>query len=248
MAAFEAALRFESALRERLIAKLSRDSSWWRDKIPSNIRGEANLRRKRDRSSSFAARVQYHQIYYCYLDDLLKILLHNYQEYFAGLTEPRPQDLSNRFEELVALRNRIAHGRLLLPDEGRRVNSLVAELSAALDVSSVIEFITFEDPLEICLDGRAYISEVQARMADGLQPDPPSALTRVRGASTLQESFDDVELQVFGRLEAALVGAAAIEKLPGFRLEVARIAKQIHEQGLISASEQALARVCKELE
>jgi hypothetical protein len=105
-------IRFETSLRERIISVLGSEVAWWKRRIPEEVRSNAEKRRSKDRESPFAPSFKYHQIYYCYLDDLRSVVVSRLNR--ASFSIDSDRDLVPRFDELVALRNRLAHGRLLV--------------------------------------------------------------------------------------------------------------------------------------
>src|SRR6266516_2465022 len=150
-------LGFETALRESLIVRFSPTIDWWKSCVPATIRTEASERRRRDKASTFAPKWTYHQLYYCYLEDLKQIVQRAAHLLFES--HPKASDLTPRFEELLVLRNRVAHGRLLNHKEADRVKVLVSELETLLRIDPEPKALSFEDPEALRSTAQTYFND-----------------------------------------------------------------------------------------
>lgn len=220
--------RFETQLRERIISAFASTPAWWRQCVPGDAKAKAPERRERDRESGFAPRLHYHQIYYCYLEDLKLIITskRNRPLFSASSAE----DLSVRLSELVALRNRAAHGRLLTPSERDRVVALISELSVALGLNADLAALTLEDPVSLISDALGYIDVIVAASKSGDCPPDPLALEALRDSAALDARLDPA---LSGRLAEAIERVRAWRAracLAGHRLELMKAASVFLEQ------------------
>jgi hypothetical protein len=123
-----------------------------------------------------------------------------------------------RFEELLVLRNRVAHGRLLTDAEAKRVQVLTRELRVMLGLRGDPDRLTFEDPISTFLDARGYFEEAVENLRQASPPKTPTALTALLSSSAGQEALAPGEFSDI-RTAANWLGAQSqIRRTPGYRL------------------------------
>jgi hypothetical protein len=231
MEAFGHLLDFETALRETLIARLSPTQDWWKAFVPDPVRKSASERRQRDRESSFAPMWTYHQIYFCYLEDLRQIIQRASSLLFEK--EPKAIDLASRFEEVVALRNRAAHGRLLSESEADRVEQLTNELRQLLRIDGEPVALSLEDPEELRAKAKEYFRRAIDRLGTAELPEPPGPLASLIGAPSTQDEVKQEDLATLVAATGWLRDMSARSRTPGYRLDARRELEKERETGLV---------------
>lgn len=229
--ALEIMLRFETALRERVLAEYGQEARWWKRRVPNPIRVAASDRRARDRASPFASALSYHELYYCYIDDLKQIITQANNS--VDFLPPGDKDLVPRFDELTALRNRAAHGRLLTVDEATRATQIANELTTLLALS-LPEQLTFEDPKGTARLAVSYLRAISDEGACSDVPSSPEPIARLMRSPVASERVPDHLLAVCDEVVRWVGEVRRLDGKPGFRLDIARLRKDVERDGLLA--------------
>jgi hypothetical protein len=118
---------FENTVREVVKERLELafKADWWEKGVHSKVRNLAESRQKKALENSWLEGDNVSLLSFAEFGDLASIISHNW-EHFSDLV-PSQHWLRQRFDELEQARNYIAHNRLLLPDEFRRIEMYVAD-------------------------------------------------------------------------------------------------------------------------
>ncbi|MBK7340794.1 MAG: hypothetical protein IPJ64_12365 [Saprospiraceae bacterium] len=116
---------FENSVRdiikERLKDKYTTD--WWEKGVPKTVRDFAQKRQEEAQLNSWLEGDNTEIIEFTQFGHLSDIITHNWNN-FSDLI-PTQHWLKQRFDELEKARNYIAHNRLLLPSEFRRIEQYI---------------------------------------------------------------------------------------------------------------------------
>lgn len=119
---------FENSVRQLIGQRLTelRGSDWWTtEAVPNKVRALADSRRDRANGNSWLEGEKSDPLQFIEFGHLADIIIANWDE-FADLV-PSQHWLKQRMDELEQARNYIAHNRLLMPGEFRRLESHVAD-------------------------------------------------------------------------------------------------------------------------
>jgi hypothetical protein len=119
MNSFENAVR--ELIKERLKEKYSTD--WWEKGTPKSVRDFAQKRQEIAKDNSWLEGDNAELIEFTEFGHLSDIILHNWAD-FSDLI-PTQHWVKQRLDELEKARNYIAHNRLLLPSEFRRIEQYI---------------------------------------------------------------------------------------------------------------------------
>lgn len=211
---FNEILEFETSLREHIVGRIGPE---WRRRVPGDVKKNAKEVQERDRESAFAQSSKYHQVYYCYLDDLKKIVTckANAASFFAQ----GAQEITVRFDELVALRNRAAHGRFLREPECDRVGTIVRELGELLSLEFP-ESLTEEDPVLLCVCAQAYVQNLAVALDERSLPEGPVAIANLMRASCID--LDEADSDLLRAVHKFAEGCASIPEHQGYKILIAK--------------------------
>lgn len=243
--ALRVALLFEAKLREKIVGAFGQDPGWWKRRVPPKPRSSADERRAKDRESPYAPSLKYHQIYYCYLDDLRAIVISGSNA--DTFRESIVKDLQPRFDELLSLRNRAAHGRFLTTRESHRVLTLVEELEMLLALSSEIKRLSMEDPAALIANLNTYVCEAFLALRDTDIPAPPAPIDAVLESPALSSVLSESHVASLEALGELLKGLQALRQRPGYRIEVARRCQVADTATLEVASRELMAFLSERL-
>ena len=118
---------FENSVRSLIRDRLQERHglSWWTEKIPKKVRVFAEARQNEAQKASWLVGEKRDVLGFIEFGHLADIVSSNWDD-FSDLI-PSQQWLKQRLEELEKSRHFIAHNRLLLPDEFRRIEMYVAD-------------------------------------------------------------------------------------------------------------------------
>ena len=118
---------FENSVREVVRERLEQKhgANWWKQGVPKKIRVHAESRQKADARDSWLEGEAVDPLSFVEFGDLARIIANAWEE-FRDLV-PSQHWLQQRFDELEKTRNFIAHNRLLLPGEFRRIEMYIAD-------------------------------------------------------------------------------------------------------------------------
>jgi Swt1-like HEPN len=118
---------FENAVREVVRTRLEEKhaADWWEKGVPKKVRDLAESRRQSAKDNSWLEGASSELLSFAEFGQLASIIVENWSE-FSDLI-PSQQWLSQRFGELEQARNFIAHNRLLLPTEFRRIEMYIED-------------------------------------------------------------------------------------------------------------------------
>ena len=112
---------FENAVREVVQSCLEEKhaADWWEKGVPKKVRDLAESRKQSAKDNSWLEGDSTGFLSFAEFGQLAAIIVENWTD-FSDLI-PSQQWLTQRFSELEQARNFIAHNRLLLPSESRRL-------------------------------------------------------------------------------------------------------------------------------
>lgn len=118
---------FENSVRELIKERLreSFDVDWWEKGIPKSIREFAQKRHLSAKQNSWLEGDNTEFIEFVEFGHLSDIITHNW-DIFSDLI-PTQHWIKQRLDELEKARNYIAHNRLLLPSEFRRIEQYITD-------------------------------------------------------------------------------------------------------------------------
>ncbi|CEJ89120.1 conserved hypothetical protein [Hyphomicrobium sp. GJ21] len=119
---------FENSVRQLIAQRLSerRGADWWAtDAVPNKVRSVSDSRRAAATSNSWLEGEKSDPLQFVEFGQLADIVISNWDE-FSDLV-PTQHWLKQRMDELEQARNYIAHNRLLMPGEFRRLESHVTD-------------------------------------------------------------------------------------------------------------------------
>lgn len=116
---------FENSVRELIKARLIEkfDTDWWEKGVPKSTRDFAEKRQNEASQNSWLEGDNTELIEFTQFGHLSDIVTQNWTD-FSDLI-PTQHWLRQRFDELEKARNYIAHNRLLLPSEFRRIEQYI---------------------------------------------------------------------------------------------------------------------------
>jgi hypothetical protein len=136
--AYRLLFTLEIRLRELILAELSKAEGrhWWRRRVPSDVRKECLENFRAERSVGGLDHYPHTFLYYANFASLRKILEEktNWLNVFANIFG-RKDIFSVHFTELDALRNKIAHNRLISAGDLQRLKIYINELEQAITPS-----------------------------------------------------------------------------------------------------------------
>ncbi|WP_410630499.1 Swt1 family HEPN domain-containing protein [Amycolatopsis sp. cmx-4-83] len=117
---------FENSVRELIKSRLTeKDSNWWDECVPGNIRKNAETRKKDTDENSWLEGAASDILGFVDFSGLSSIILGNWPE-FEDLI-PSQHWLKQRFDELERARNFVAHNRMLSDPEFARLEMYVGD-------------------------------------------------------------------------------------------------------------------------
>jgi hypothetical protein len=118
---------FENSVREVVKDRLEEQHGldWWEKGVPKKVRDLAESRKLEAEKNSWLEGDKKGLITFAEFGDLASIIISNWED-FADLV-PSQQWLKQRFDELEQARNFIAHNRMLLPSEFRRIEMYISD-------------------------------------------------------------------------------------------------------------------------
>lgn len=125
---------FENAIRQLIRERLEENfgSNWWDEKVPAKIRGQAELRLKRDTENSWLEGQKGTGLFYIEFGHLADIIVANWPCFEDVI--PTQHWVKQRLDEIEQARNFIAHNRLLLPGEFARLEVYVGDWNRQVGV------------------------------------------------------------------------------------------------------------------
>ena len=116
---------FENSVREMVQTRLEEKhgADWWEKGIPKKVKDLAESRRQSAKDNSWLEGDSTALLTFAEFGHLAAIIVENWAD-FSDLI-PSQQWLTQRFGELEQTRNFIAHNRLLLPSEFRRIEMYI---------------------------------------------------------------------------------------------------------------------------
>lgn len=116
---------FENSVRDLIKERLKEkfDADWWEKGVPKNVKEFAQKRHLGTKSNSWLEGDNAEMIEFVEFGHLSDIILNNWTD-FSDLI-PTQHWLKQRMDELEKARNYIAHNRLLLPSEFRRIEQYI---------------------------------------------------------------------------------------------------------------------------
>jgi Swt1-like HEPN len=121
MYCFENSVR--TLIRERLSEKYGAD--WWNNSVPNKIHSIAESRYKSANDNSWLEGQRYDLLSFVEFGHLADIIVYKWDD-FSDLI-PSQQWIKQRMDELEQARNYIAHNRLLLPSEFKRIEMYITD-------------------------------------------------------------------------------------------------------------------------
>ncbi len=118
---------FENSVREVVRERLEETygADWWKKGVSKKIREKAESRQRNDAENSWLEGDAVDLLSFAEFGDLADIITNTWDD-FQDLV-PSQHWLRQRFEELEQARNLIAHNRLLLPGEFRRIEMYISD-------------------------------------------------------------------------------------------------------------------------
>lgn len=116
---------FENSVRDLIKARLKEkyDADWWEKGVPKSTKEFAQKRQEDAQNNSWLEGDNTELLEFTQFGHLSDIIAQNWTD-FTDLI-PTQHWLKQRFEELEKARNYIAHNRLLLPSEFRRIEQYI---------------------------------------------------------------------------------------------------------------------------
>lgn len=116
---------FENSVRELIKERLKDkyDTDWWEKGVPKSVKEFAQKRQTTAQENSWLEGDNTELIEFIEFGHLSDIIVHNWTD-FTDLI-PTQHWLKQRLDELEKARNYIAHNRLLLPSEFRRIEQYI---------------------------------------------------------------------------------------------------------------------------
>jgi hypothetical protein len=116
---------FENSVREVVQARLEEKhaADWWEKGVPKKVRDLAESRRQNAKDNSWLEGDSASLLSFAEFGQLAAIIIENWAD-FSDLI-PSQQWLNQRLGEMEQARNFIAHNRLLLPSEFRRIEMYI---------------------------------------------------------------------------------------------------------------------------
>lgn len=118
---------FENSVRELIKERLleKKGSDWWTNNVPKSVQSFAENRRKTAEKDSWLEGQKKDPMQFLEFGHLSDIIINNWED-FSDLI-PTQHWLKQRMDELEKARNFIAHNRLLLPTEFKRIEMYVRD-------------------------------------------------------------------------------------------------------------------------
>lgn len=118
---------FENAVRELVKERLKEkyDSDWWEKGVPKAVRSFAKNRQESAEKNSWLEGDNTEVIEFIEFGHLSDIIVHNWTDFMDLI--PTQHWIKQRMDELEKARNYIAHNRLLLPSEFKRIEQYVRD-------------------------------------------------------------------------------------------------------------------------
>lgn len=118
---------FENSVRELIKERLQDLFSldWWEKGVPEKVKKFAQARQTEEKKNTWLEGQKSELIQFIEFGHLSDIIMQNWEN-FSDLI-PSQQWLKQRMDELEKARNYIAHNRLLLPTEFRRIEMYIAD-------------------------------------------------------------------------------------------------------------------------
>ncbi|EQA46433.1 hypothetical protein LEP1GSC050_0114 [Leptospira broomii serovar Hurstbridge str. 5399] len=116
---------FENSVRDLIKERLTEkfDVDWWEKGVPKTVRDFASKRQQDAKDNSWLEGDHSELIEFTEFGHLSDIIVHNWED-FKDLI-PTQHWLKQRMDELEKARNFVAHNRLLLPSEFRRIEQYI---------------------------------------------------------------------------------------------------------------------------
>lgn len=118
---------FENSVRELIKERLKEkhDADWWEKGAPKNVKSFASNRQESANKNSWLEGDNTEIIEFVEFGHLSDIIIHNWID-FSDLI-PTQHWIKQRMDELEKARNYIAHNRLLLPSEFKRIEQYIRD-------------------------------------------------------------------------------------------------------------------------
>jgi hypothetical protein len=132
----------EVCLREFIIDKLKHDSPKWRKALPPDIREKMKEGEVNEKACRWTTHVLLHPIYYLDFADLPKLFSRKDYMRFFDTFFGRTDVIANKLNELLPIRNKLAHNRKITDSDIAIIESCFASLESTIgevEVRSYIE-------------------------------------------------------------------------------------------------------------
>lgn len=118
---------FENSVRDLIKQRLQEihDVDWWVKGVPEKVRNFADKRQNEEKKNTWLEGQKTELIQFIEFGHLSDIIIGNWEN-FSDLI-PTQHWLKQRLDELERVRNYIAHNRLLLPSEFKRIELYIAD-------------------------------------------------------------------------------------------------------------------------
>ena len=117
----------ENSLRDFIVARLSEQKGyeWWDECIPTKIKDEAAKLHQKEEKNKYMSSRGGSLIYYTMLDNLAKIIVHNWDEFSDVI--PNQAWITSRMHDLTMCRNIIMHTGVLPHYEIERIEGIARD-------------------------------------------------------------------------------------------------------------------------
>lgn len=118
---------FENSVRDLIKERLQEvfDADWWEKGVPVKVKNFASKRYEEEKSNTWLEGQKSELMQFIEFGHLADIVMQNWEN-FSDLI-PSQHWLKQRMDELEKARNYIAHNRLLLPSEFKRIELYIAD-------------------------------------------------------------------------------------------------------------------------
>jgi hypothetical protein len=134
---YETMQKLESSLRSFIVSNLELvSSSWWKERVPSDVQQRAEERRgKNERLYPWQRPNETQLIHFVDFADYVKVITRkdNWDQVFAKVFKDK-EIISAKLRELEPIRNAVAHFRPLQPQQAERLRVYASDLSGYLKV------------------------------------------------------------------------------------------------------------------